>query len=78
MEQQVFQKSIQPGERGVKAVWKNPQDVIKQLESEIDVLKITDPNTFQGDAYQSKLFNRETTVRFIKEFLSNKGSNFLS
>jgi len=64
--------SDQRDERGVKAVWKKPEDVIAQLESDVKSLKTGDPSAYEGDTYQSKLYNRETTVALLKEFLSNR------
>ncbi len=59
--------SDQRDERGIKAVWKKPEDVIVQLESEIMTLRNADQSAYEGDSYQSKLYNRETTVALLKE-----------
>lgn len=59
--------SAQIDEQGVHATWKNIQEAISDLKLQIDSLKNADPSAYEGDTYQSKLFNRETTLRFLEE-----------
>lgn len=59
--------STQTDEQGVRATWKNIREAVSDLKLQIDGLKNADASAYEGDTYQSKLFNRETTLRFLEE-----------
>ncbi len=54
-------------ERDRKKAWVDATDAITTLQSEIEALKKEDPTGYTGDAYQAKLYNRETALTFLLE-----------
>ncbi len=58
-------------ERGQILIWKKPHEAIARFESEIDYLKTEDKSLYKGDEYQSKLFNRQMSLAFLKEAFKN-------
>jgi 8-oxo-dGTP diphosphatase len=55
-----------------KLEWLPPEESIKRIESEIEMLKHADQGTFTGDEYQSRLYNRQMTLAFLKEAFKQK------
>lgn len=54
-----------------KIIWEKPQEAINRFQSEINILKNTDPNKFEGDMFQSKLYNRQMALAFLEEAFNN-------
>ena len=54
-------------EQKMKAIWQSPKEGIARLETEIQLIKQEDPSLHLGDIYQSKVYNRETAVVFLKQ-----------
>lgn len=52
--------------------WESIEDVINRLQSEIDVLKKARPILDKDDKYQSRLYNREMSLSFLKEVSKEK------
>lgn len=50
-----------------KLEWLMPEQTIAKIESEIEILKLADQNLYTGDEYQSRLYNRQMTLAFLKE-----------
>ncbi len=53
-------------ELNMKNIWENPQEAIQRIQAEIKELKEKNHSNYEGDTYQSKLYNRETAVAFLK------------
>jgi 8-oxo-dGTP diphosphatase len=57
---------LKDDEQRMKIAWMEANDAIAMLESEIKELKNSGPRSHPGDIYQSKLYNREMSLAYLK------------
>lgn len=60
---------LDPDELQQPASWEKIEDTIARIESDIEELKKQSPDSFEGDTYQAKLYNRMSMLIFLKESL---------
>jgi len=59
-------------ELNMKAVWEKPNEAITRFEKEVDTILRTDPDTFVGDVYQAKLYNRQMSLAFLRQAFDSR------
>lgn len=59
--------TIEQYEKEIDLIWDTPKETIKRFEEEILDLQNVNKNTFNGDEYQSRLYNRQMSLAFLKE-----------
>ncbi len=56
-----------PEELKMKLMWEKPAEAIQRFEIEIKNLQAADQTQYEGDAHQSRLYNRQMSLAFLKE-----------
>lgn len=59
--------TTQEDEQGIIAGWESPEKSLTRIRSEIEEIKKEGSSIHPGDSYQSKVYNCETTIAFLKE-----------
>ncbi len=59
--------TTQADEQNVKGVWENPSEAMLKIAEEIEVLEKEGSKCSEGDTFQSRLFNRQATLYFLKQ-----------
>lgn len=59
--------TTQEDEQGTITEWKTKDQAISDLLTQINEIETKGPSAYEGDTYQSKLYNRKTSVIFLQE-----------
>jgi len=59
-------------EMDVELLWVRPEFALEKMNADIQAIKSADKNSYTKDQYQSRLYNRESNLKFLSEAFKNR------